>query len=87
MNQWQLQDAKNRFSEVVARALTEGPQLVTRRGKDPVVVLSLEAFSRLEKPSIDLVTFLRSSPLADAALNEPEFVVMRDLAAPRNIDL
>jgi prevent-host-death family protein len=35
---WQLQDAKNKLSEVVRRALEEGPQTITVRGKDTVVV-------------------------------------------------
>ena len=43
---WKLADAKNRFSEVVRKALTEGPQRVTRRG-DAVVVLSEAEFQRL----------------------------------------
>ena len=33
MEHWQLQDAKNRFSEIVNKALRDGPQVVTRRGK------------------------------------------------------
>ena len=44
--EWNLADAKNRFSEVVNRALTEGPQRVRRR-KDTVVVVSGEEFERL----------------------------------------
>jgi len=36
----QLHDAKQRFSELVRRAIEEGPQTVTRRGKDAVVVIS-----------------------------------------------
>ena len=46
---WQLQDAKNRFSEVVERALNEGPQLVTRRGREVVIVMSVEAFRKLTR--------------------------------------
>ncbi len=45
---WALAQAKDNFSEVVNRALREGPQYVTRHGKDCVVVLSREAFDRLE---------------------------------------
>ena len=41
---WPLQDAKNRFSEVVKRAMSEGPQTVTLRGKRAAVVLSAEEF-------------------------------------------
>jgi antitoxin Phd len=44
--EWNLADAKNRFSEVVNLALTEGPQLVRRR-KDTVVVVAAEEFERL----------------------------------------
>jgi prevent-host-death family protein len=41
---WQLQEAKQRFSEVVRRALTEGPQWVTRHGRRVVVVVAAEDF-------------------------------------------
>ncbi len=49
---WNLADAKNRFSEVVNLALTQGPQRVRRR-KDTVVVVAAEEFERLrgERPS------------------------------------
>lgn len=46
---WQLQDAKNHLSKVVEKALTEGPQTVTRRGKRTAVVLSVEEYDRLTK--------------------------------------
>ena len=45
---WALAKAKDNFSEVVDRALREGPQYVTRHGKDCVVILSREEFDRLE---------------------------------------
>jgi antitoxin Phd len=44
---WKLEDAKARFSEVVRRARIEGPQRVTVRGKDAVVVISVEELERL----------------------------------------
>ncbi|MFZ4766088.1 MAG: type II toxin-antitoxin system Phd/YefM family antitoxin [Roseimicrobium sp.] len=46
-SEWQLQTAKNRLSEVVNRALTEGVQTITRHGKPVVVVLSQEDFLSL----------------------------------------
>lgn len=48
---WKLADAKNKFSEVVRRALTEGPQRVTRRD-DAVVIVSEAEYRRLtgDKP-------------------------------------
>jgi prevent-host-death family protein len=52
---WQLQDAKNRFSELVEKAITLGPQTVTKRGKETVVVLSVEEYKKLTKPKFDLV--------------------------------
>jgi len=59
---WKLQDAKNRFSEVVNEAARSGPQIVTRRGKETAVVMSVEDYRRLVRPEVDLVEFLRSSP-------------------------
>ncbi|MBW3630380.1 MAG: type II toxin-antitoxin system prevent-host-death family antitoxin, partial [Gemmatimonadetes bacterium] len=61
---WKLEDAKNRFSEVVREAARE-PQLVTKNGRDAVVVMSVEAYARLVVPR-DLAEFLRESPLAEA---------------------
>jgi len=44
---WQVQEAKQRFSELVQRALDEGPQTVTRHGDEVVVVLSKREYLRL----------------------------------------
>jgi prevent-host-death family protein len=59
---WQLQEAKQRFSEVVRRAKTEGPQMVTRHGADVVVVLEVEEYRRLQGQLVDFKTFLRHAP-------------------------
>jgi prevent-host-death family protein len=47
---WPLQDAKAKFSQVVDLALTEGPQYVTRRGKDAVVILTASEYEKLTGP-------------------------------------
>ena len=62
---WSLQDAKNRFSEVVQRARREGPQTVTLRGEPAAVVVSAEDYDALagERPS--LVDDLLSGPAWD----------------------
>jgi prevent-host-death family protein len=60
---WQLQDAKNRFSEVVKRAREEGPQDVTVHGQRAAVVVSASEFDRLIKPRMSFADFL----LTDAA--------------------
>lgn len=65
MRRWKLEDAKNRFSELVRRAEAHDPQLVTRNGREVVVVLSVEDYARLAGPE-SLVDFLRDSPLAEA---------------------
>ena len=57
---WKLEDAKARFSEVVRLARSEGPQRVTVRGKDAVVVISADELERLLPPERrkPLVAFL-----------------------------
>jgi len=59
---WQVQEAKQRFSELVRRALEDGPQVVTRHGEEAVVVLSVEAFRRLKGDVPDFKEFLLSGP-------------------------
>jgi prevent-host-death family protein len=62
MARWQLQDAKAKFSEVVKRAAAEGPQIVTYRGQAAAVVLSIEAYRRLEADKPSLVDWLLGGP-------------------------
>src|SRR5205823_3918405 len=61
---WQLQEAKQKFSEVVRRAIDEGPQVVTRHGDEIVVVLSMEEYRRITKKP-DLKELLLSGPKLD----------------------
>jgi antitoxin Phd len=68
MKAWKLEDAKNQFSEVVRRAAHE-PQLVTKNGRDAVVVMSVDAYARLVAPA-NLAAFLRESPLAEVMASE-----------------
>src|SRR4051812_4045709 len=69
---WQLQTAKAQFSEVFRRARTEGPQHVTKQGKEEVVILSKEDFDRLinrsKKPG-SLWDFFRNSPLVGSDID------------------
>lgn len=59
---WQLQEAKQRFSEVVRRTLTEGPQAVTRRGEEVVVVVPAEEYRRLTGDRPEFKEFLMGAP-------------------------
>ena len=81
-NIWQLQDAKNRFSELVNKALDEGPQVVTRRGELVVVVVSNEAYNKLLKSQSSLLEFFRQSPLVGAELD-----LERERSLPRETQL
>jgi len=64
---WLLQDAKARFSEVVRRAKTEGPQLVTVHGREEAFIVSAEEFRRLkgETTGQALIDALQASPYRD----------------------
>ncbi|MGQ0663833.1 MAG: type II toxin-antitoxin system Phd/YefM family antitoxin [Pseudomonadota bacterium] len=49
MRSWQVQDAKARFSEFLDASLTEGPQIVTRRGVETAVLVPIARWRRLER--------------------------------------
>ena len=69
---WQLQTAKARFSEVFRLARSEGPQTVTRQGKEAVVIIPEEEFERLTTRSRQpqsLSQFFSESPLAKVELD------------------
>ncbi len=76
---WQLQTAKAQFSEVFRRARSEGPQYVTRGGKEAVVIVPAEEFEELtarRRQPKSLVEFFRRSPLRGAKLDlkrEPDY--------------
>jgi len=73
--EWKLEDAKARFSEVVRLAQSEGPQRVSVRGRDTVVVMSVEELERLAptKPKPSLLSFLEGLKLEGLDLTrEPD---------------
>ena len=81
---WQVQTAKQRFSELVERAVTEGPQIVTKHGRETVVVLEIGEFRRLSGESgtgLSFKEFLLSIPSTD------DLVIERSKDLPREIDL
>src|SRR6266436_71769 len=64
---WPLQDAKARFSELVRRVRSEGPQHVTVHGRDEVVVIAAEEFRRLkgDRTGEALIAAMQASPHRD----------------------
>ena len=86
MATWKLEDAKNQFSKLVQHARRNGPQVVTRHGREAVVVMAVEEYRRLAAGGQGLVEFMRASPLAAVlASGDLELVRSRDL--PRDIPL
>jgi prevent-host-death family protein len=78
---WQLQEAKQRFSEVVRSAASDGPQFVTRHGDEVAVVLDIREYRRL-KGAPDFKAFLRSAPTFDL----PDVDRSDDLARPVTLE-
>ena len=82
LRNWKLEDAKAKYSEVVRRARDEGPQRVTHRGRDAVVVVAVDEFKRLlpaAAPRQSLVESLGSTALGELAVRR-EADRGRDLA-------
>lgn len=80
---WQIQEAKNKLSEVVEEAIHHGPQVISRRGAEVAVVLSYEEYRTLKKSRTNLAQFFLESPLRGSNLD-----LERDRRpAGRDIDL
>jgi len=82
---WQVQTAKARFSELFHRARTEGPQHITRQGKEGVVMISDEQYHQLVGKSHqpkNLVQFFRESPLVGVKLD-----LQRESDTGRDVEL
>ncbi|MEA2102098.1 MAG: type II toxin-antitoxin system Phd/YefM family antitoxin [Thermodesulfobacteriota bacterium] len=79
---WKIQDAKAKFSQVVESALKAGPQYVTRRGQETVVILSVKEYQKITSKKPSLKEFLLNCPKMD---NDFEFERQRDYS--RDIEL
>jgi prevent-host-death family protein len=77
---WQVQTAKQRFSELVERAVSEGPQIVTKHGQETVVVLDIAEYRRLLGVPMSFREFLLSIPKGD------ELEIVRSQDPPREIE-
>jgi antitoxin Phd len=84
-NCWQVQTAKARFSELFRRTRLEGPQRITRQGRDGVVMVAEEEYDRLvgrSRRPVSLVEFFRKSPLVGVELE-----LDRDRGQARDVEL
>ena len=82
INHWQLQEAKNKLSQLVKEADQGIPQCITVRGKKTVIVLSVKDYEALKRPASSL-----SSALLMPLLDEDESLFERNHDTGRNIDL
>lgn len=80
MGVWQVQEAKSRFSEVLERARSEGPQTITKHGTETAVVMSVEEYRRLAGPKKDLIDLLLGGPKDDDFEVERSKDVGRDVS-------
>jgi antitoxin Phd len=81
-NYWQVQEAKAKFSRLMDRAMSHGPQFVTRHGRAAVVVLSATEYRKAEKREGSLVEFFQGSPLRGSRL---ELLRARDTGREVNL--
>ena len=81
MADWQVHEAKRKFSELIERARAEGPQTITRHGRERAVVLSIEAYRKLEAAKPDFKAYLLAGPKLD------DFAVERPRDLGREVEL
>jgi prevent-host-death family protein len=79
---WTVAEAKAKFSEVIERASSEGPQTITRNGRETAVVVGAEEWQRKTKRVGTLAEFFANSPLRGSGLK-----LRRIKDRPRKIDL
>jgi prevent-host-death family protein len=80
---WQIQEAKQKFSEVVDRAIDDGPQTITRRGEEVAVVVGIEEYRRLAGKKQDFRDFLLDPDGPDLSVLDLE----RSKDLPRDVEL
>lgn len=79
---WTVAEAKAKFSEIIERAMTEGPQTITRKGRTAAVVVGAEEWQRKTRRVGNLAEFFAASPLRGSGLK-----VRRLKGRPRKISL
>ena len=79
---WTVAEAKAKFSEIIDRAMSEGPQTITRKGRTAAVVVGAEEWQRKTMRAGNLAEFFAGSPLRGSNLR-----VRRIKARPRKIRL
>ena len=79
---WQIQDAKQRFSEMIRAVRRDGPQVISRHGEEVAVVVDIAEYRRLTRPALDLTSVLLDGPKLDPDALE----VFAEIEAERKSD-
>ncbi len=79
MATWQVSEAKRRFGELIDRVQAEGPQIITRHGREKAVIMSLDTYHKMRSAK-DFKTHLLSGPKVD------DFEIERLSDLPRDIE-
>jgi prevent-host-death family protein len=76
-DRWQLQEAKQRFSELIRSVEASGPQFVTRHGEEVAVVVSIAEYRHLREGGRNFKEFLQSAPGVDLEVGRPAMPARR----------
>jgi len=80
---WQIQDAKQRFSEMIRAVAHDGPQIITRHGQEVAVVVDIAEYRRLVRPTVDLTGLLLGGPV----LSDDAIEVIAEVESERKADV
>jgi prevent-host-death family protein len=79
---WQIQEAKQRFSEVIRAVGTEGPQVITRHGEEVAVIVDINEYRRLTRPIGNVAEVLLGGP----PLDDTTIAILDEVEARRKLD-
>src|ERR1700733_7277317 len=79
---WQLQEAKQRFSEVIRAVERDGPQVITRHGEDVAVIIDIAEWHKLTTPAADL----KDPPLGSPPFEDDSIAILNEIEAERKQD-
>ena len=82
MKKWQVQEAKAKLSELIKRAVKDGPQEISVRGKSTAIMISKQQYIDLTSPKTSFVKFVQDSPLKGVELG-----LDRDKSLCREVEL
>jgi len=80
---WQIQEAKQRFSEMIRAVTSKGPQVITRHGEDIAIVIDVSEFHRLTRAAVNLTDVLLGGPKVDDSIID----IFAEIEAERQADL